>query len=281
MHCRRHKQNDMREQERFERDLLFFSCLLPEKSAYVIERKLLVRRSVRKIIGLLVNSLFWIGCMSMIGCAGRKIEETDGWSEVAQAVNRDVDADYTSEPQRVALTFDDGPHPIYTPVLLDGLKERNVRATFFLIGENIPGREEIVRRIWQEGHRIGNHTYHHVQMPREGALICGTELDMTNQLIREITGETPEIMRPPFGQWSRSLEEQIGMIPVSWDVDPLDWETPDAGIVADRILSDVENGDIILLHDSYATSVEAALRVIDVLQAEGMEFVTAEELLFD
>ena len=88
-------------------------------------------------------------------------------------------------------------------------------------------------------------------------------------------------MRPPFGQWSRSLEEQIGMIPVSWDVDPLDWETPDAGIVANRILSDVENGDIILLHDSYATSVEAALRVIDVLQAEGMEFVAAEDLLFD
>ena len=71
------------------------------------------------------------------------------------------------------------------------------------------------------------------------------------------------------------------MIPVSWDVDPLDWETPDAGIVANRILSDVENGDIILLHDSYATSVEAALRVIDVLQAEGMEFVAAEDLLFD
>ena len=219
--------------------------------------------------------------MAMIGCTGQKIEETDDGSEVAQAVNGGADVDYTSEPQRVALTFDDGPHPIYTPVLLDGLKERNVRVTFFLIGENIPGREEIVRRMWQEGHRIGNHTYHHVQMPREGALICGTELDMANRLIREITGETPEIMRPPFGQWSRSLEEQIGMIPVSWDVDPLDWETPDAGIVANRILSDVENGDIILLHDSYATSVEAALRVIDVLQAEGMEFVAAEDLLFD
>ena len=219
--------------------------------------------------------------MAMIGCTGQKIEETDDGSEVAQAVNGGADVDYTSEPQRVALTFDDGPHPIYTPVLLDGLKERNVRVTFFLIGENIPGREEIVRRMWQEGHRIGNHTYHHVQMPREGALICGTKLDMTNRLIREITGETPEIMRPPFGQWSRSLEEQIGMIPVSWDVDPLDWETPDAGIVANRILSDVENGDIILLHDSYATSVEAALRVIDVLQAEGMEFVAAEDLLFD
>lgn len=234
-----------------------------------------------KIVGMLAKSFLGIGCMAMLGCTGQKIEETDDWSEAAQAVNGGADVDYTSDPLRVALTFDDGPHPIYTPVLLDGLKERNVRATFFLIGENIPGREEIVRRMWQEGHRIGNHTYHHVQMPREGALICGTELDMTNQLIREITGETPEIMRPPFGQWSRSLEEQIEMIPVSWDVDPLDWETPDAGIVANRILSDVENGDIILLHDSYATSVEAALRVIDVLQAEGMEFVAAEDLLFD
>ena len=183
--------------------------------------------------------------------------------------------------KRIAITFDDGPHPRKTAEILDLLAERSVRATFFVVGENAKLYPDLLMRQVAEGHEIGNHTYHHVQMPREGALICGTELDMTNRLIREITGETPEIMRPPFGQWSRSLEEQIGMIPVSWDVDPLDWETPDAGIVANRILSDVENGDIILLHDSYATSVEAALRVIDVLQAEGMEFVAAEDLLFD
>ena len=234
-----------------------------------------------KTVQLLVESLLLIGSMLLTGCAGERSKSAAVLSETVQAANSGANIDYASEPQRVALTFDDGPHPIYTEVLLDGLKERNVPATFFLIGENIPGREDIVRRMWQEGHRIGNHTYHHIQMPREGALICGTELDMTNQLIREITGEVPEIMRPPFGQWSRSLEEQIGMIPVSWDVDPLDWETPDAGIVAGRILADVENGDIILLHDSYATSVEAAFLVIDALQAEGVEFVTAEELLFD
>ena len=201
----------------------------------------------------------------------------------SQAVLDEFGAAYigdTTEPV-IYLTFDAGYENGYTAQILDTLAAHDVHAAFFLVGNYLEKEPELVRRMVSEGHTVGNHTYHHVQMPREGALICGTELDMTNQLIREITGETPEIMRPPFGQWSRSLEEQIEMIPVSWDVDPLDWETPDAGIVANRILSDVENGDIILLHDSYATSVEAALRVIDVLQAEGMEFVAAEDLLFD
>lgn len=188
-------------------------------------------------------------------------------------------ADYETEPFRVALTFDDGPHPVYTKQLLDGLAQRGIRATFFLIGENIPGQEELVLRMAQEGHMIGNHTYHHVQMAQEGILVCGTELDMTNVLIESITGTVPEFVRPPFGQWSRKLQDEIGMIPVGWDVDPLDWKILDADRVADSILKNVENGDIILLHDVYPTSVQAAFLVMDALLEQGCEFVTADELI--
>lgn len=189
--------------------------------------------------------------------------------------------DYQTEPFRVALTFDDGPHPVCTAELLDGLAQRGVKATFFLIGENIPGNEEIVRKMAQDGHLIGNHTYHHVQMAREGSLICGTELDMTNAMIESITGKIPEFVRPPFGQWSKELQNEIGMIPVGWDVDPLDWKIQDTQKVADTILREVKNGDIILLHDIYPTSVQAAFLVVDALQKEGCEFVTADELIVD
>ena len=203
----------------------------------------------------------------------------DGTAGGTKLVSGESVPGYGADPLRVALTFDDGPHPVCTAKLLDGLAERGVRATFFLIGQNVPGNEGLVRRMAQEGHLIGNHTYHHVQMAAEEILVCGTELDMTNALIAEITGQIPEFVRPPFGEWSRQLQDEIGMIPVGWDVDPLDWKTEDAGLVAERVLREVENGDIILLHDVYDTSVEAAFLIIDALAREGFEFVTVDELI--
>ena len=191
------------------------------------------------------------------------------------------DRDYETEPKQVAFTFDDGPHPVYTEWLLDGLKERGIPATFFLIGENISGREELVKRMQEEGHLIGNHTFHHVQMAKEGPVVCGAELDMTNELIRSITGVTPSFIRPPYGQWNYSLGESISMIPVGWDVDPMDWNTNDAYRVKDYVLSHVKSGDTVLFHDVYASSVQAALMAADELLAQGFEFVTADCLILN
>lgn len=192
-----------------------------------------------------------------------------------------VPADVTADNKKVAITFDDGPNAQYTPFLLDGLKSRDVKATFFLIGQNIAGNEELLKRMKEEGHLIGNHSYYHSELyklPLEKACM---EVRQTNELIYDITGYEPEFLRPPFGAWDRQCECPENMIPVYWDVDPLDWKSKDASSVVQRVLEDVEDGDIILLHDIYKSSVEAALTIIDCLKDKGYEFVTVDELILD
>lgn len=184
-------------------------------------------------------------------------------------------------PARIALTFDDGPHPVYTAKLLDGLRERGVKATFFLIGENISGNEEIVRQMHEDGHLIGNHTWSHVKLTgMEPAAAC-EELTKTSELVKSITGEHTEYIRPPFGAWDKDLECGFDMFPVLWSVDPLDWTTSNADQVVQKVIASAGENDIILLHDCYASSVEAALRIVDILQAEGYEFVTADKMILE
>ena len=185
------------------------------------------------------------------------------------------------ETPKIALTFDDGPSAAWTPALLDGLKERGVKATFFLIGENADKNPEIVKRMAEEGHLIGNHTYSHIQLTSGNKEIFREELVKTNEILEAITGEKVTYIWPPYGSWDKSLEQDLNMFPVLWDVDPLDWCTPDAGIVMSRVLQQVEDGDIILLHDYYDTSVTAALMIVDEMKKQGYEFVTVEEILFD
>ena len=182
---------------------------------------------------------------------------------------------------KVALTFDDGPHPVYTPQLLDGLKERGVHATFFVVGENIPGNEEILKRMDAEGHLIGNHTYNHVKLSDLDSARACAEVEKTNVLIQEATGKEPEFIRPPFGAWKKTMECSLGMLPVLWDVDPLDWTTKNTALVVERVLKDTKPGDIILLHDYYQSSVDAALEIVDTLTQRGYEFVTVDELILE
>ena len=193
-------------------------------------------------------------------------------------------SDTEGEPEtagRVALTFDDGPHPVYTKKLLDGLKEKNVHATFFVVVKNIPGNEELIRRMDQEGHLIGNHTYDHVKICDMTGQDACSQVEKTSSLIRGITGYDTEFVRPPFGAWNKSMECSFVMIPVLWDVDPLDWTTRNVSTVVSRVLTEVEDGDIILLHDYYDSSVEAALQIVDQLSAGGYEFVTVDELILE
>ena len=129
---------------------------------------------------------------------------------------------------RVALTFDDGPSPKYTPVLLDGLKERNVHATFFLLGKNIKKNQKLVQRMQREGHLLGNHTYNHVQLDKISETTAKQEILRTNNEIYETAGIYPEYMRPPYGAWKKNLELCVEMLPVFWTIDTLDWKTKDA-----------------------------------------------------
>lgn len=185
------------------------------------------------------------------------------------------------EAPKIALTFDDGPSTAWTPALLDGLKERGVKATFFLIGENADKNPEIVKRMAEEGHLIGNHTYHHVELTKVSENEARLELADTSAVIVRITGKEPEYMRPPFGAWQRKLEQEIQMLPVLWTIDPLDWTTENQDEIVNKVVTEAEENDIILLHDCYKSSIEAGLRIIDILQEEGFMFVTVDELLLN
>lgn len=183
--------------------------------------------------------------------------------------------------KKIALTFDDGPHPYYTEQLLDGLKERGVVATFFVTGEHASLHSDVIKRMHEEGHLIGNHTYSHMQLQNSNREKFKEELIITNQVIENIIGEEVCYVRPPYGTWDKTLEGDLNMIPVLWTIDPLDWCSDDVSCVVDKVTNKVKDNDIILMHDYYDTTVTAALKIVDELLEEGYVFVTVEEILFD
>lgn len=185
------------------------------------------------------------------------------------------------EKPQIAITFDDGPHPRYTEQLLDGLKEREVKAAFFLIGENAAAYPEIVKREYEEGHLIGNHTFHHVDLEKIPEETAMKEIAMTNEAISSVTGEVPQFIRPPFGIRKKDLEEKLNEIPVLWNIDPLDWNTKNVDEIVNKVVTKAKDGAIILLHDCYQSSVEAAFQIIDHLQAEGFDFVLPDQFIFE
>lgn len=186
-----------------------------------------------------------------------------------------------SDVKRVALTFDDGPHPIYTEPLLDGLKERGVKATFFVTGENASLHPDIIKRMYEEGHLIGNHTYTHIELTKSNREKFKQELVKTNEVLQEITGAEVLYVRPPYGAWDKKLESELNMFPILWSVDPLDWCTSNSSCITQAVLKKVGENDIILMHDYYKPSVDAALTIVDELQKQGYEFVTVDKILFD
>lgn len=186
-----------------------------------------------------------------------------------------------NEVKKVALTFDDGPHPVYTEQILDGLKERGVKATFFITGGRARQYPEIVKRIHDEGHLIGNHTYSHIQLTKNNLDEFMEELVLTSQVIAEITGTETLFVRPPYGLWDIRLESKLNMFPVMWTIDPRDWNrTNVSGIVAD-VVNNVGENDIILLHDDYESTKKASLIIVDRLLEEGYQFVTVDEILLN
>lgn len=230
------------------------------------------------------NKPMWIcvlaGILILGAIENRKRMNGIAEEDVTQAV-RFVNASILAERKKIALTFDDGPCAGCTDQLLDGLKKRNVKATFFLIGKNAENNPQLVRRIYEEGHLIGNHTYSHVEITKVSDEEAIQELQKTDQIIWKITGEHVQYMRPPFGAWQKELESRLEVLPVLWTVDPLDWTTENVEEIVNKVVTETKENDIILLHDCYKSSVEAALRIIDDLQKEGYEFVTVDQLLLD
>ncbi len=185
------------------------------------------------------------------------------------------------DSKKIALTFDDGPHPYYTHQLLKGLKERNVKATFFITGQNVEAYPDIVKEIYEDGHLIGNHTYNHTQLTTTNAEMFKQEIIKTNEVIKEVTGEDTIYIRPPYGSWNKEFEKELNMFPVLWTIDPRDWCSSNVSCIVNTVCAKAEENGIILMHDQYKTTVTAALEIVDQLQEEGYEFVTVDELLFD
>lgn len=234
-------------------------------------------------IKMLCGLLYTLCLLQVLGISvyqNLKDEEEEETNKVDDAIAF-VSSSMVEEPPRIAITFDDGPSSQCTGRLLDGLKERDVKATFFLIGENAKENPELVKRLDEEGHLIGNHTYHHVEITKVSDEEAKKEILDTNEVITSITGKPVEYMRPPFGLWQRNLEMEIEVLPVMWTIDPLDWTTENVDEIVNKVVTEAEENDIILLHDCYDSSVDAALRIIDILQKKGFEFVTVDQLIMN
>ena len=178
----------------------------------------------------------------------------------------------------VALTFDDGPGP-YTETLLETLRDKNVPATFYVLGQQVAEYPETLKRIVADGHTVGNHTYHHPDLTTLEDDEAFLEISRTQDLIYELTGRYPLTYRPPFG--ARREIPDYPLDQVLWNRDPLDWEVRNSEVVAKRAIENLEPGSIILLHDIYPETVAAVPAIIDTLQARGFVFVTVEDLLTD
>ena len=194
-----------------------------------------------------------------------------------EALQADAPVDLP-EQKLIALTFDDGPRRSTTTRLLDGLAERGVKATFFLIGRQIADNEDVVRRMDREGHQIGIHTFDHVQLTELNQADFDAQVETTRTLLKELLGHNDFLLRPPFGKWDEGVRTRAGCPIILWSIDPEDWDDKNTARVVEEVVSQARDGSIILLHDIYAQSVDAALQIVDRLHAEGYYFCTIDQL---
>lgn len=213
--------------------------------------------------------------MSLISTLALLTLLTTGQTESLPTVHYSLPTDKMD----LALTFDDGPLAKNTPAVLDVLKKYNVKATFFLLGENMDGNEALIRRIVAEGHEIGLHTYSHPNFYKISTAEIEKEIDTNISLLRKITTYTPKVIRPPYGIVTKPflrIAKKKNLTIISWSNDSLDWKK---GHTAQTIINDaltkVHPGAIILMHDkssNYKESIKALPKIIEKLQSEGYTF---------
>jgi peptidoglycan/xylan/chitin deacetylase (PgdA/CDA1 family) len=183
----------------------------------------------------------------------------------------------------IAMTFDDGPSATLTPKLLDLLAEHHIKATFFVIGENVAEHPEIVARAAREGHEIANHSWSHPNFGKMSDEGVRRQLQQTDEAIKNATGKRPTLLRPPYGSITarekRWIHDEFGYDIILWDVDPYDWKRPGPAVVRARILKETRPGSIVLSHDIHPGTIEAMPSTFDELEAKGFKFVTVSELI--
>ena len=181
--------------------------------------------------------------------------------------------------QMVSLTFDDGPNPKTTPLILDILKKYNAKATFFILGQNIAGNEDIIRRMVAEGHEVANHSWSHPNFTKLSPDQIKQEVEQTQAALEQITGQRPLMVRPPYGAVNQTVMNAMNLPAIYWSVDSLDWKSRDPKAILNVIQANTHPGSIVLLHDIHQPTAESIEPVIQYLQGQGYNLGTLSNLL--
>ena len=179
----------------------------------------------------------------------------------------------------VALTFDDGPNPTTTNQALDTLSKYGIKATFFVLGKNVSGNEEILKRMKADGHVIGNHSWSHPVLSKLSLDEAKKQITDTEDALTKVLSSSSKLMRPPYGAITDDIRNGLDLSFIMWDVDSLDWKNKNEASILTEIQREVKNGSIILMHDIHAETVHALPKVIDYLKGQGYDFVTIPDLL--
>ena len=224
-----------------------------------------IRKRVKRIVFLILFLCLCIGsCMT--------------------SVSASVYHTVPTKTKKIALTFDDGPHPSQTERILDILDRYGVKATFFMIGVNVENYSDAAKEVVRRGHEIGNHTYHHSHLKNLGESQTSDEIEQCKDVLERVCGCRPHLFRPPEGYLNSDVlqcAEQGEYDLILWSVDTRDWECRNAGKISETVLSKIQAGDIVLMHDYvYKSKTPEALEIIlPKLLALGFEPVTVGELL--
>lgn len=182
----------------------------------------------------------------------------------------------------IALTFDDGPHPINTLRILEALKKYNASATFFMLGNRVNANPDIPSQIIAQGSEIGTHSMSHPNLVKLDDSEIEMQIGTSSKIINQKAGKKIQLLRPPYGSYNDVVKQkakEYGLAIILWNVDTEDWKSRNADKIVEHVLTHVKDGDIILMHDIYDTSAEAAERILGELTKQGYQFVTVSELL--
>ncbi|MFJ5769411.1 polysaccharide deacetylase family protein [Psychrobacillus sp. NPDC093180] len=191
---------------------------------------------------------------------------------------RQEDTEVAPSAKVVALTFDDGPNPESTTLILETLKKYNAKATFFMLGSRVSFYPEIVKEMKEAGHELGNHTWNHIDLTKASSEKIALEINNTSDVIEQASGSKPTVFRPPYGAVNNAVRTQTSLPVVLWNVDTLDWKYRDANRLLEHVKDHVKEGSTILMHDIHMSTAEGLDAVLAYLQKEGYSFVTVSEL---
>lgn len=190
-------------------------------------------------------------------------------------INRKID----KSKKMIALTFDDGPN-YNTSKVIDVLNKYDIKATFFVLGSRARNNKDILKKMADSGMEIGNHTYNHLLLTKYDENKIRSEIEDTSEVIYSATKKRPKLLRPSYGSVNNKIKKVANMPIIIWDIDTLDWKYHNSKRITSRVVNKVRDGDIILMHDIYSASLNALSNIIPILQDNGYEFVTIDELFY-